>query len=296
VQKAAMRKALAEMGKAGKAYVYNSDYLHSDSMGEADAYPPKPADEGALWDAGAGVVRLKDGTRSRFRALQPSEARVQDLSVPWGLEAADAEVEQATLELERMTGAKARFDALPSRKAYFEPKLANYRSIFQQTEDEIAAEHHVRVQGAIETWQSKVVVDDPTMHVNMRSRDYAPQSDRQKGALDGKPVKKSVRALYRGKNKLTNGNDRPDEPSIFMHESTADGIMAFENSLRAVDKAQWTTTKKFNSATDFEAGGRWGNSYYETRPTGNKLKATWEYKRSHAPLTDAEKTSFSASR
>jgi len=39
------------------------------------------------------------------------------------------------------------------------------------TEEQIAAEARDMKQGAIETWSAKVVVDDPVLRVNLKSRD-----------------------------------------------------------------------------------------------------------------------------
>jgi len=198
-----------------------------------------------------------------------------------GLEAAEAELRQAEHDLAEMKGAKARFDALPSRKMFFDPSLENFKSIFAQTEDGVAAEEAERIDKTIETWRSKLVVDQKNLRLSMISRDRGPQSDRLRGMLHDTAAKTSLTALYKGKTPLTNGDCRPVEPSIFMHESTRDGIEAFESSLRPHDPTQWKGTKNFT------AGSTLGISL---RPKENLLKATWETKRSHAPLTALDRS------
>ena len=50
--------------------------------------------------------------------------------------------------------------------------------------------------------------------------------------LKDPPHKKSLKALYRGKNPLTYSDTSCAEPSIFADESTVDAIKSFEWSLR----------------------------------------------------------------
>ena len=80
--------------------------------------------------------------------------------------------------------AKPRFDCLASRKEYLDENPAErFRSVFQLTEEQAAAEQAARIDGAIESWRKKVVVDTPQVLVSLRSRDRVCQQDRLKGML-----------------------------------------------------------------------------------------------------------------
>ena len=63
-----------------------------------------------------------------------------------------------------------------------------------------------RYEGAVETWKSKLVVDDPVLHLTMRSSDKVAQQDRYKGILHDPAMKKSLKGLYRGKKPLVGGD------------------------------------------------------------------------------------------
>ena len=92
----------------------------------------------------------------------------------------------------------------------------------------IAAEHKERVEGAIDSWLQRLVVNDPVVKVDLRVQDRPPQLDRMKGVLRDTPKKNSLKKLYKGKHPLTYGNNDAPEPSIFMHESTIDQLTKFE--------------------------------------------------------------------
>ena len=113
---------------------------------------------------------------------------------------------------------KPRFDALPSRAQYLDADPASrFRSIFQQTEEGIAAEHAERIEGAIDAWHSKLVVADPVLRMSMRARDTpAAQADRYKGLLHDAPATGSLRRLYRGSKPLSLSGHKLSEPSIFI--------------------------------------------------------------------------------
>mmetsp|Transcript_13989 Transcript_13989/g.29521 ORF Transcript_13989/g.29521 Transcript_13989/m.29521 type:complete len:265 (+) Transcript_13989:1-795(+) len=238
------------MGAKGTQLTYSKEFLNADSLGIENKEVPRGSarDGGPSWSKEAPVAYLHDGTRSRFALPQPSKGRVDDLSVPWGLEEIAAEEAAARKDAARARRAKPRFDALPPKNPYFESNPEALKSIFNQTEEGIAAEHEARIDGAIASWEKKLVVDDPVMHHSMLARDKAPQSDRLRGMLHGEASKKAVKHLYRGKKALTNGDSRAAEPSIFMDESTAEGIAAFESSLRTKMPERWMGT------TDFAAG------------------------------------------
>ena len=105
-------------------------------------------------------------------------------------------------------------------------------------------------EGAVETWKSKLVVDDPVLHLTMKSSDKVAQADRYKGILHDPAMKKSLKGLYRGKKPLVGGDNtgldgpahRRLPPSIFADESTQEVIAEFENSLRVVDPKKWQGT------------------------------------------------------
>ena len=117
---------------------------------------------------------------------------------------------------------RPRFDPNPKASGYLEEfPESRFRSIFQQTEEGIAAEHAERVEGAIEIWKTKLVVDDPVLRVDMRIRDRPLQTDKYTSTLKDAPMKRSLKSLYRGKNHMT----RAPEPSAFMHEATVDNSL-----------------------------------------------------------------------
>ena len=100
----------------------------------------------------------------------------------------------------------------------------------------MAAEHAERVEGAIETWKNKLVVDDPVLRVDMRSRPHVSQQEKYTSVLKDAPLKRSLKSLYRGKHPMT----RDTEPSAFIHEATVDLSLATRgHGLRAT----WTTQK-----------------------------------------------------
>jgi len=247
VQKAAIRKKLEEMAKQEKIQMsYHSDLLWADNMGEREMpAPPDPSKLLPPWDTTAKVVHNRDGTKSLFRMLQPSDNRVFELQQPQDVDSVVAQAE--ALKRSQIPGPRPRFDSNPCpAKPYMEDGYPG-QSIFQQTEQMIAAEHKERVDGAIETWINKLVVDDPVVHVDLRVRDRPPQQDRTKGILADAPKKKSIKKLYRGKMPLTYGDSSSPEPSIFMHESTIDQLTKFETSLRPYQPQKWSGTKDFNS-------------------------------------------------
>jgi len=94
--------------------------------------------------------------------------------------------------------AKPRFDCLASRKEYLDENPAErFRSVFQLTEEQAAAEQAARIDGAIESWRKKVVVDTPQVLVSLRSRDRVCQQDRLKGMLHEHAKKRALRNNYR---------------------------------------------------------------------------------------------------
>ena len=154
------------------------------------------------------------------------------------------EEEAATEELYGLSG-RSRWDPLPSKKVYLDADPQKlFQSVFQQTEEQILAETKAMYEGAVETWKSKLVVDDPVLHLTMKSSDKVAQADRYKGILHDPAMKKSLKGLYRGKKPLVGGDNtgldgpahRRLPPSIFADESTQEVIAEFENSLRVVDE------------------------------------------------------------
>lgn len=137
------------------------------------------------------------------------------------------------------------------------------KSIFQQTEEQIAAEEAERVDGAIQTWMDKLVVDDPVFHVDLRVADRPAQHDRVKGILQDPAKKKSIRGLYRGRNTLSFGDNSYSEPSAFVHESTIDEISKFESTLRPHEPRKWSgadcPTDKFVLDRNAHAEGPFSN-------------------------------------
>ena len=71
------------------------------------------------------------------------------------------------------TGAKPRFDALPSKKEYLdEDPHARFQSVFQQTEEQIAQEHAARIDDQINAWKAKV-----RLSLARRAPELAPPAD-----------------------------------------------------------------------------------------------------------------------
>ena len=132
---------------------------------------------------------------------------------------------------------RPRFDPNPKAAGFLEEfPEQRFRSIFEQTEEGILAEHAERVEGAIETWKSKLVVDDPVLRVDMRTREKASQQDKITNLLQDKPLKRSLKSLYRGKHPMK----RDPEMSAFMSEETLDLSLATRgHGMRGT----WTTQK-----------------------------------------------------
>lgn len=318
MQKAYLQKKLAEMGQQrglgahgqGVHHTYAADYLNADSMGEAEVRAPPPPKQ-KPWDNSQRKMYLRDGRRSQFEMLQPSETRVLDLEQPWGLNQYEADIRAREYSRQLEATEKPPFNALPSNRKYLEVGYPG-PSVFQQTEEQIIAERREMKEGSMELWSSKVVVDDPTLRVSLKSRDKVTQQERLHGALLDPPRKKSLKKLYRGKYKLTSGNHVAEEPSIFMHESTIDGIAAFENSLRERRPEKWSSTRLANSpgntalcsttaarsqshalirSLDFAAG-----PVREADKRAMGIPVTKETKRFHPPLTERERAHISFSR
>ena len=250
VQKEALRTTLEKMHKQGKHMSYNRNFLWADSIGDRE--PPKPKREEipnldpdrhlVPWDARAPPVYNKDGTLSSYRLLQPSDYRTEELRVPWDEDALLASQrpiarEDKTVLLDGLGRTRPRFDPNPKASGFLEEfPESRFRSIFQQTEEGMAAEHAERVEGAIEIWKKKLVVDDPVLHVDLRIRDRPLQTDKCTSTLKDKPMKRSLKGLYRGKNAMT----RQAEPSAFMHEPTIDlSLQSRGEGMRAT----WSTMK-----------------------------------------------------
>ena len=224
------------------------------------------------------------------RLLQPSDYRTEELKVPWDEEALLASQRPIAREDKSVSfnadGSKPRprFDPNPKASGFLEEfPESRFRSIFQQTEEGMAAEHDMRVEGAINTWRDRIVVDDPVLHIDLRSRDKAPQQEKMTGLLKDKAMKASLRSLYRGKNALTYGNNVAAEPSAFVHESTIDEIAKFESTLRPHDPSKWSGTKAGLSGTraDFTA---------TVRKQASTLSQTAESRRAISLLSAAEKS------
>ena len=255
VQKAKMREAAAKLLKSGVLPTYYPSLLYCDEIGERELPPPPDRFTLGGWDNKRQDVYNKDGTKSQFRILQPSAARVEQLGVAYGEEEEEVarqfkEEEAATEELYGLSG-RSRWDPLPSKKVYLDADPQKlFQSVFQQTEEQILAETKAMYEGAVETWKSKLVVDDPVLHLTMRSSDKVAQADRYKGILHDPAMKKSLKGLYRGKKPLVGGDNtgldgpahRRLPPSIFADESTQEVIAEFENSLRVVDPKKWQGT------------------------------------------------------
>ena len=253
VQKETLRNTLEKLHKQGKHMSYNRNFLWADSIGDRE--PPKPKREEipnldpdrhlTPWDARAPPVYNKDGTLSSYRMLQPSDYRTEELKVPWDEEALLASQRPIAREdkppliraADGTMRSKPRFDPNPKASGFLEEfPESRFRSIFQQTEEGIAAEHAERIEGAIEIWKKKLVVDEPVLRVDLRIRDRPLQTDKYTSTLKDKPMKRSLKALYRGKNHMT----RVPEPSAFMHEPTVDlSLQSRGEGMRAT----WSTMK-----------------------------------------------------
>lgn len=242
LQKRSLRSKLTKLHKEGKHMSYNRDFLWADSMGDREERSVITQDADSVpWDARAPLVFNEDGSRSSFRLLQPSEYRVEELRLPWdedALFAARRPLARGALGAEDgIGGRRPRFDANPKAAGFIEEfPEQRFRSIFQQTEEGIATEHMERVEGAIETWKSKLVVDDPVLRIDLRSRDRPIQTDKFASVLKDVPRKTSLRRLYQGEAPMK----RKEAPSAFMHEATVD------DSLRqrgAGLRATWSTSK-----------------------------------------------------
>merc|ERR1712100_314151 len=209
-----------------------------------------PPDERAKWNNQAATILNRDGTTSTFRMLQPSRPRVEELAFPWD---EDAVVSTRTLVtrdvgVEGDPQGRPRFDANPTTKPYLDANpLQLFKSVFAQTEDQLAAEQKERIEGAIRSWTDKLVVDDPVMRVSMKAKDRPLQQDRFRGMLLDAPKKHSIKAMYGSKkHPLSFGDSRQSAPSVFMHESTIHQLMEFENSLRPHAPDKWKSTKDFD--------------------------------------------------
>lgn len=62
--------------------VYHADYLWSDSMGEREAANDKQ-DQLPRWNNSRPDVFNRDGTKSHYRMVQPSDARIIELQEPF---------------------------------------------------------------------------------------------------------------------------------------------------------------------------------------------------------------------
>ena len=182
VQKERLRQSLYAMGskKGAQVPTYNANYLSMDEMGERELPKVERGDleEGIKpWDVSNAEVFLKSGVRSHFRMLQPSGSRVEELAERWmppeeviAAERRAAEAEAQAVLAKSGGVAKPRFDALASRKEYLDENPAErFRSVFQLTEEQAASEQAHRIDGEIDAWRSKVVVDTPqVLPVSMR--------------------------------------------------------------------------------------------------------------------------------
>jgi len=225
-QKEALRKALEKLQKEqGVQRTYNRNFLWADSVGDRE--PPKPTREMiptlkpdldlVPWDIKRPIIENKDETRSTFRMLQPSGYRINEFSEPWdeeGVRASRKPVERDTNPPPNATKHPRRWNPNPSPSGFLdEDPHARFKSIFGgQTEEEMAAEQAQRVEGTINTWTEKLVVDDPVMRLDLRSRDQVPQQERLNSMLKDAPIKRSYKTLYKGKKPLALST----EPSAFM--------------------------------------------------------------------------------
>lgn len=241
VQKEALRATLATLHRKGAHMTYNRQYLWADSIGDSEERKgyAKPDAHLKPWDPSAPAVYNKDGTLSSYRMLQPSSYRTEELELPWdegAMMASRKPLERgAPPPLREGQKPRPRFDANPKAAGYLEEfPEARFRSIFQQTEEGIAAEHAERVEGAIDLWKTKLVVDDPVLRVDMRSRSHVPQTERFTSLLKNPPTKSSLKSLYRGKHPMT----RAPEPSALSREPLPETKRLGEGQ-----RATWRTQK-----------------------------------------------------
>jgi hypothetical protein len=143
----------------------------------------------------------RDGTVSAFRMLQPSPTRLLEMTDPFDAPATAKQVANLMQKHAEKVSEKPRFDCNPTAaRMYLDANPAErFASIFKQTEEQIIAEQKARVDGEIASWMSKVVVDDPVVHVGLRVQDRPLQTDRVHGILKDPPGKKAIKSLYRGK-------------------------------------------------------------------------------------------------
>ena len=227
VQKEMLRAALAKLHtEQNKHMTYSKEFLWADSVGDREPRKPtremiaslKPDAHLAPWDTKKPIPYNRDGTRAHFGMLQPSDYRSQELEAPWDEEALLASRKPLSRG-EPPAGmlTKKLWTPYPCPNSILDenPK-ARFTSIFGgQTEEEMAAEVAERIDGAISTWKDKLVVDDPVLRVDLRSRDHVPQADRLNNILQDAPTKRSYRSLYRGKFPM---GKTVGEPSAFMRE------------------------------------------------------------------------------
>ena len=211
--------------QVGVLPTYYPSLLYCDEIGGASCRR-RPLHPRRLGQQAAG--RAQQGRHEvAVPHLQPSAARVEQLGVAYGEE--EEEVarqfgkEAATEELYGLSGC-SRWDPLPSKLYLDADPQKLFQSVFQQTEEQILAETKAMYEGAVETWKSKLVVDDPVFHLTMRSSDKVAQADRYKGILHDPAMKKSLKGLYRKKPlvggdntgstaRRTGGSLRPSSPT-----------------------------------------------------------------------------------
>jgi len=251
--KANMRAKLAELAREEQKLIsYSANYLWADSVGDREPTYDSPPDERAKWNNKPATILNGDGTKSLFRIFQPSRPRVEELTYPWD---EDAVIANTTLVARDGSAGqpdpqgRPRFDPNPTTKPYLDPNpLSLFKSVFAQTEDQLAAEQKERIEGAIRSWTDKLVVDDPIVRISMKSRDKPLQQDRYRGMLLDPPKKEAIKAMYRSKkHPLSFGDSKQSKPSVFMHESTIEQIMEFESSLRPHAPEKWKGTRDFDT-------------------------------------------------
>ncbi|KAL3900840.1 MAG: hypothetical protein SGPRY_012383 [Prymnesium sp.] len=236
---------MSEMRREGLLVSYHPELLWADSMGEREL--PSGSDNSSLptsnqpslspWSHAPTRPLLPDGRDSLFGLLQPSDTRRIELAVPFEPKAAERQA--IALERSQIPGSRPRFDSNPCPSTSFFENGYPGSSIFQQTEEMIAKEAEERVDGAIQQWIDKLVVDEPVVHVNLRVKDRPAQLDRLHGMLDAPPKKKSIKRLYNNKKPLSYADSSHQEPSAFMHESTIEQISKFESTLRPHNPHKW---------------------------------------------------------